>query len=242
MRASAAAQGRTGKRQMATADATSTHYLGTDGERYFNWQRAYGQFGGIANSKHFQPYIKEGDCVLDFGCGGGYLLSAIPCRRRIGIEINPAARAVAQGNGIECYADIAELPNTPVDVAISNHALEHVPAPIATLSALHRTIKPGGLLVMKLPIDDWRTQCKVDADDNNHHLYTWTPQLLFNCLTEAGFDKRGIQIRVHTHAWFPRAAQAYSRIPEGLFDILCRGYAALRRRRQLIAVAVKASQ
>lgn len=56
---------------MTTNDAsTSTHY---DAE-YFNWQKNIGAFGGWANSFKFKNSISKSDTVIDFGCGGGFLL------------------------------------------------------------------------------------------------------------------------------------------------------------------------
>ncbi len=218
----------------------SGHYLGTEGESYFRWQQVSGDVGGLINARSFQKYIGEQDCVLDFGCGGGFLLKNLSCGRRLGVEINPATSLVARNNGIECFADLSELPDLLVDVAISNHALEHVPAPVEILAELYRRIKPNGVLVLKLPIDDWRTQCTVNPDDINQHFYTWSPQLLFNCLRAAGFDKRRIRASVYTHAWFPGAMKAYKILPELIFDIGCRSFAILKKRRQLIAIATKA--
>jgi SAM-dependent methyltransferase len=219
----------------------SEHYLGAQGESYFRWQKEIGDEGAIINARSFQKYIREKDCVLDFGCGGGFLAKNLSCGRRLGVEINPAASVVAKRNGIECFADLSELPDLQVDVAISNHALEHVAAPVEIMAELHRRIKPNGVLVLKLPIDDWRTQRKIAPDDINHHLYTWTPQLLFNCLTEAGFDKGRISVSVSSYAWFPGALKAYKVLPEFIFDIGCGAFSRLKKRRQLIAVATKAS-
>jgi len=219
----------------------SAHYLGSEGEFYFRWQQRSGDDGAIVNGRNFQKYISAQDCVLDFGCGGGFLSKNLSCGRRLGVEINPAARLVAKNNGIECFAELAELPDLLVDVAISNHALEHVPAPVEILAEIHRRIKPNGVLVLKLPIDDWRTQRNIKRDDINHHLYTWTPQLLFNCLKEAGFEKHRISISIYTHAWFPGAMTAYRFLPQFVFDIGCRLFSILKRRRQLLAIATKAS-
>lgn len=224
---------------MNAKDAQSPHYLGTKGEQYFHWQRQHGDDGGAIDRRNFQRYIKEGDCVLDFGCGGGFLLRHLACARRLGIEINPAAALVAEDNGIECFNDLSELPDLVVDVAISNHALEHVTAPVAVLAKLYQLLKSDGMLILKLPIDDWRAQRRIKLDDLNHHLYTWTPQLLFNCLNEAGFDKRRIAISIYSHAWFPGYARAFRILPEFLFDFGCRVYSILRKQRQLIAIATK---
>jgi SAM-dependent methyltransferase len=137
--------------------AHSKHYLGAEGEEYFRWQGGTGEVGGLINARKFKEYINDDDCVLDFGCGGGFLLKNLSCGRRMGVEINPAARQVAKQNGIECYSDLSQVQGQLVDVVISNHALEHVPAPVEVLAELNRLMKPSGLLVLFLPIDDWRT-------------------------------------------------------------------------------------
>jgi SAM-dependent methyltransferase len=222
-----------------TAETLSNHYFGTEGEKYFEWQRICGEAGANIVANTFRKHIKQDDCVLDFGCGGGFILNRIRCGRRVGVEINPAARLVAADNGIECFADLSELTGQTFEVAISNHALEHVPAPLEILARLYRLIKPDGLLVLILPIDDWRAQRRISHHDINRHFYTWTPQLLFNCLQEAGFDESGVDISVDTHAWFPGYASAYATLPGPLFDFGCRLYSILKRRRQLIAVAKK---
>jgi SAM-dependent methyltransferase len=217
----------------------SAHYLGTQGEEYFRWQRVQGDVGGVITAKSFQNHIREQDCVLDFGCGGGFVLKHLSCGQRIGVEINPAARLTAKQNGIDCYSCLSELNGPIADVVISNHALEHIPSPVETLAEINSLIKPKGLLILKLPIDDWRTQRRINPSDINHHLYTWTPQLLFNCLTEAGFDKSHIQVNIYTHAWFPGYAKAYRVLPETIFDLGCGMFAFLKKRRQLIAIARK---
>ena len=42
-------------------------------EKYFDWQRDIGAFGGWANRTKFEAYIAPHDRVLDFGGGGGSL-------------------------------------------------------------------------------------------------------------------------------------------------------------------------
>jgi hypothetical protein len=110
---------------------------------------------------------------------------------------------------------------------------------VEILAELGRLIKPNGLLVLILPIDDWRAQRRINPNDINYHFYTWTPQLLFNCLKEAGFDKNHIRISVYTHAWFPGYMTVYKHFPEFIFDVGCRLFAFLKKRRQLIATATK---
>jgi hypothetical protein len=114
--------------------------------------------------------------------------------------------------------------------------LEHTLCPFDELGRLREALKAGGRLVLWLPMDDWRTQRRLDRQDPNHHLYAWTPLLLRNLLVEAGFEVR--ECRVVTHAW-PRFTRLFARLPRPLFDLLARLWAVLLRRRQLAAVATR---
>ena len=60
-------------------------------EKYFNWQKMVGKFGGEANKIKFDKLIKDNQKVLDFGCGGGYLLSSYETIEKHGVEINDTA-------------------------------------------------------------------------------------------------------------------------------------------------------
>jgi cyclopropane fatty-acyl-phospholipid synthase-like methyltransferase len=72
----------------------SEYYAGrASGDAYFTWQKNGGQKAAIYNRKFFSPFIREDHAVLDFGCGGGYMLQALSCRTKTGVDINPAWRA-----------------------------------------------------------------------------------------------------------------------------------------------------
>jgi SAM-dependent methyltransferase len=146
---------------------------------------------------------------------------------------------MAAARHIECYESIACVEDSTFDVIISNHALEHVLSPIDTLRALGSKLKASGVLVLCVPVDDWRTQSTYDPADMNHHLYTWTSQLLGNSLSEAGFRVDQASITVLTDAWFPAVIWFYARLPEPIFDLSCRFFGVLFKRRQLLAVVTK---
>ncbi len=78
-----------------------------------------------------------------------------------------------------------------------------------------------------------------NPEDVNHHLHTWTPQLLGNSLLEAGFRSDQFSIQILSLALFPGTTVAYGKIPDSLFDKLCRAFAAWSKRRQLLAVAAR---
>jgi len=218
---------------------SSGHYSGDAGERYFRVQTATAEPGVAIAATRFSKYIKDSDTVIDFGCGGGGILAALNCRRRIGIEVNPTARARAEARGVECYESIEQLPDETADVVISNHALEHVPSPIVALTTIRQKLRTGGTFVLCVPIDDWRVQKRYDMYDKNHHLHTWTPLLLGHTLAEAGFRPNPENIRVVTHAWLPFLSTTKNIRPKKLFDAFCWLWSVTRKRRQLFVVTVK---
>ena len=57
----------------------SDHY----DDNYFEWQRKSGIFGGLANTFKFKRSITSTDTVIDFGCGGGFLLLNLNCSNRL---------------------------------------------------------------------------------------------------------------------------------------------------------------
>ena len=153
--------------------------------KYFERQKRCGAFGGVANLFLFESHIFPSDTVLEFGGGGGYLLKNLNCSRRLNVDINPSARKQAEENGVECYADLEEIPSASVDVVISNHALEHTFSPLEILTRIHEKLRPGGKLVLIVPCEG-KPIAYVPADDNQH-LYTWNPMLLGNLVALAGF-------------------------------------------------------
>ncbi|MFN0313863.1 MAG: class I SAM-dependent methyltransferase [Burkholderiales bacterium] len=202
---------------------TSDHYLGEKGASYFAWQGGGGLFGGRINAHKFADLVRPDSTVLDFGCGGGFLLKNLHCHRRLGVEINPAARQHAATLGIECYATTHDVPDGIVDLVITDHALEHVPYPIGALEDLRKKIKPGGRLALCVPINNWREDRIYNPEDQNHHLHTWTPQLMGNTLAEAGFVVDSVYARIF--AWPGRWTVAcYGRLPYSWFKAICFTY------------------
>jgi SAM-dependent methyltransferase len=118
------------------------------------------------------PYVRPTDTVLDFGCAGGGMLGGLPGARKIGVEISDVERTAAmRDHGVEAYKTLAEVPDGIVDVVVSNHTLEHLAGLYDALCQLKPKLKPDGLLVLVLPIDDWRAQRTWDSNDINRHLY-----------------------------------------------------------------------
>jgi SAM-dependent methyltransferase len=207
------------------------------GHKYFSWQQPAGMKGAIYNLKFFAPYISEDQDVLEFGCGGGYLLAALRCRGRIGVEINPAALAEAAKNGIQTFPTLADLPEGAFDRIISSHCLEHVANPYESLCTMRRLLRENGKVILLLPVDDWRSEPWIGPDENAH-LYTWTPRLLGNLLVSAGFNP--ISIKLINYTWPPRFDQSIWAISRKLFEAMAFATAIVLRRRQIWAIAEQA--
>jgi SAM-dependent methyltransferase len=154
-------------------------------------------------------------------------LKTLECRERIGVEINPFAREHAESLGIKCYSDVSQVPDGVADLIVSDHALEHVPYPIGALTDLRRKLKADGRIALCVPIDNWRHEKIFKPDDPNHHLHTWTPQLLGNTLTDAGYEV--LEIYARTFAWPGRWTVAtYGRLPYWVFRQICFWYGFVR--------------
>lgn len=222
---------------MTRSGRASSHYLGERGERYFDEKAALMTFSANFYRGDIQQHISPTDTVVDFGCARGELLALLDAGRKLGIEVNEQARAEAHERGIETVSSPDELESEIADVVVSSHTLEHTLQPYRELVSLRRVLKPGGRIVMWLPLDDWRAQRQL-VDDPDHHLYAWTPLLLRNLFAEAGFEVR--ECRIVTYAWPPRHyAELYRRLPRFAFDILARAIAIGLRRRQIKLTAVR---
>jgi SAM-dependent methyltransferase len=217
-------------------DRVGTAYKGEQAAVYADYQLVVTSGMEAEIARRFQPMVGNDDVVLDFGCGGGGILASLDCRLRIGVEVNPHAQAAARAKGLAVESSLDEIEPGSVDVVISNHALEHCTQPLMELRRIRDVLRPGGRIVLVLPLDDWRTQRHAIRGDVNRHLYAWTPLILGNLLQEAGFAVDSVEII--RSVWPPRASRfLWERLPPRAFDMLGFTLSILLKRRQLRAVA-----
>ena len=198
-------------------------------EEYFVWQKIIGEFGGEANKFKFEKDIKPDFTILDFGCGGGYLLSRFECKEKVGIEPNSIARDQAIKNGIskvypnakECLKDFKQK----IDLVISNHALEHTTSPLDEIKTLKELMKDGGKIHFVVPCEHI-TYSYNPKKDKNYHLYSWSPMNLGNLFNEAGFEV--IYAKPLIHKW-PPFYKKISKLGPFVFHLICRIYGRLAR-------------
>jgi len=203
------------------SDLISTHYDDT----YFAWQAPLGEFGGWANQTKFAQYVTPESSVLDFGCGGGYLLRGMKCGRRVGVEVNPAAMQQARANGLEVFGTVESVPDEYVDVIVSDNALEHALRPLQELKALYKKLKVGGKIIFVVPCENITSLYR--PGDRNHHLYSWSPMCIGNLFTEAGFSV--LESKPYIHKWPPQFERYVKLGGRRLFEIACRIYGRWER-------------
>jgi SAM-dependent methyltransferase len=192
-------------------------------EKYFNWQKQLGAFGGWAELIKFEKFILPDMNVIDFGCGGGYLLKNINCKDKIGIEVNDVARNSIAELGIKSFKYVHEAPDRWADCIISNHALEHVPDPLNQISLLKEKLKTGGKIIFVVPYDSY----DYKPNDINYHLYSWSPMNLGNLFTEAGY--KVLESKAFIHRWPPYYYKIAKLFGKAFFHFVSRIYGYVKR-------------
>ena len=108
--------------------------------------------------------LREGDRVLDAGCGTGRALPPLraavgPSGVVLGADLTPAMlhEAVRAGRDREArllLADVAALPlrSRSLDAVFGAGLISHLPNPSENLRELARVVRPGGILALFHPI------------------------------------------------------------------------------------------
>jgi hypothetical protein len=103
----------------------SQHYMGSRRSKYFQGRSgSVSECGRIFQSLYFRPYCSTEKGILDFRCGDGALLRALPAKYKIGIEVNPHCHEyIRQANAgispqIQVFDDLGSIDENSVDIAV----------------------------------------------------------------------------------------------------------------------------
>ena len=150
-------------------------------------------------------HLPEGGRVLDVGCGNGVLSLYAATRGREVLAIDVSKRAVeaaaqgALGLGIGNVTfrqlDFSEFqPDGQFDAILCFDVLEHIPDDDRGIETIARSLRPGGILLLRVPSPNALVhRLKIalfgrDAfDETVGHLRRYTPEILCEKLTRHGF-------------------------------------------------------
>jgi len=205
------------------------------GKEYFDWQKEIGFIGGKLNKFKFETDVKENDVLMDFGCGGGYLLENFSNSKKIGFEVNKEAWGEIKKKGIEVFDNFDNILDNSIDCIISNHAMEHVPLPLNTFKNLYSKLKTGGKIIIVVPLEQpSESGFYYKEGDINQHLHTWCPMSFGNLAKLSGF--KVISCNIFQHQWPPDFKTTWMKSD---FHKRCMDYAKKNNNLQIRLLATK---
>ncbi|NNN29591.1 methyltransferase domain-containing protein [Streptomyces sp. S3(2020)] len=141
-----------------------THVQEFFGARAADWDARFPDDGPAYAAAVAGLGLREGDRVLDAGCGTGRALPPLraavgPSGAVLGADLTPAmlqaaVRAGRDRDGQLLLADVAALPlrAESLDAVFGAGLISHLPDPAENLRELARVVRPGGVLALFHPI------------------------------------------------------------------------------------------
>lgn len=153
-----------------------------------NWVKTF-----TLRLKQVAPYKSSGK-ALDIGCGPGYFLTAA---QKLGFDVyglDPSDYIVAQAQktwGDKVQLGLIESANyapESFDLVVAFDTFEHIYDPKKFLSAIHKVLKPGGVLAITTP-DPTSTLSKISGKNwvsykLPEHVFYWSPETIRKILAE----------------------------------------------------------
>ncbi|MGB1251525.1 MAG: class I SAM-dependent methyltransferase [Candidatus Promineifilaceae bacterium] len=177
---------------------------------------------------HFGP---ESQRILDIGCGSGRILSELKAigHTVVGLEPDPAARDVAQAQGLTVYPGMAEavpeeLVGSQFDTIFMTHVLEHSVDPLKSLRSVVDLLADGGKLIVEVPnnaaVGFQRSGLTWRWLDVPRHLNFFTPHSLRKMCKTVGLEHDRTEFRGYTrqfHAeWIANEQEIWDRYEASL--------------------------
>lgn len=147
--------------------------------------------------------IPVGKRLLDAGSGAGSFLRlatklGVTCE---GIEPSEHAANIARSQSLKVFTgtieEFAAQTSEQFDVITSHHVIEHVPAPVETLTAIKKLLAPGGYAWIAVPNAAFAPARAIKgrwhAADLPYHLMQFCPQSLRLAGERAGLKVRSVR-------------------------------------------------
>lgn len=131
---------------------------------------------------------------LEVGCGGGFVLASIAKARSwrhiVGVELHTEGLAIARARlpaNVELIQASAEtrLAESAFDVVGGYDVVEHIADDVGALAAMHRLLRPGGVILLTVPQHAWLWSA---SDDLALHQRRYRRGELEDKLRRTGFE------------------------------------------------------
>jgi len=154
--------------------------------------------------------LSTGRCLLNVGCGDGYLERRAVEKGWTVISVDPDPPSVARLKDLGIDARCGGIESLPVaaesvDAVVSTEVFEHLSEDIfeAGLNQIRNVLKPGGLLIGTVPYRENLSQNEVFCPDCKKRFHRWGHQQTFDEARLASFLRRYFRIRKLTPVYFP---------------------------------------
>ena len=140
--------------------------------------------------------VKQGDRVLDVGCGFGNFRHSVPHARYTGLDPHFAGQAQSEDvRGEMLHEHLASYAGA-YDVVCAFQVVEHVAAPLSLFADMVRAARPGGLVIASVPHIP-SAMLRIPNFLMNappHHLTWWTRDSLAALAAAASTEVEAIEI------------------------------------------------
>lgn len=183
---------------------------------------------GIDLSPNEVKSSRPAPTLCDVGCGSGQALAAFreAGYQVLGIEPDPAARAIAAASGPVLDGTAESIPEQLVgrqfDLVLLSHVLEHCIHPAQALRNVRRLLAPGGTAIFEVPNNAALALAMYGPTwffaDIPRHLQFFTELSLRKALSQAGLRVTRVLYTGYTRQFSPSwlAAQQQIRANTGL--------------------------
>lgn len=137
--------------------------------------------------------------LLDIGCGYGHFIELMCNRGWAAAGIEPAEKtfAYARSKGLDVCRTVIEdasFPENSLEVVTAFYVLEHLRDPLAALIKTRAMLRPGGIIVLRVPHTTPLVELlgRLGVGNNLYdlpfHLYDFSPATIRSILEKAGFE------------------------------------------------------